>query len=129
MSLTLKASCRPVAVMAACRPMAAGPARRVAPSAARLAPLRPASALKNASLTGLCSSFAGEKRRRNWETRVDLTRAPSLSFFFTAAVHDECKMRTRDVDRRTTKRLERVTFVGESRSFATTATAAAADSE
>lgn len=62
MSFTLKASCRPVAAMAACRPVAAaGSARRFAPSAARLAPLRPASALKNASLTGLCSSFAGKE--------------------------------------------------------------------
>lgn len=62
MSFTLKASCRPAAAMAACRPVAAaGSARRFAPSAARLAPLRPASALKNASLTGLCSSFAGKE--------------------------------------------------------------------
>ena len=60
MALTL--SCRPVA---ACRPLtAAASARRVAPSAARLAPLRPASALKNASLTGLCSSFAGKEKKR-----------------------------------------------------------------
>ena len=61
MSFALKA-CRPVAAMA--RPVAAaGPARRVAPSASRLAPLRQANALKNASLTGLCSSFAGKELR------------------------------------------------------------------
>lgn len=74
MSFTLKASCRPVAAMAACRPVlaAAGSARRVAPSASRLAPLRPASALKNASLTGLCSSFAGETRRWNYGLALGL---------------------------------------------------------
>ena len=124
MSFTLKASCRPVAVMASCRPIAAaGPARRVAPSAARLAPLRPASALKNASLTGLCSSFAGEEKTAS-RTRVGFACAPSPFFFFIGTAHDECEMRTPDVDGTSPAMLARVPIVDESCSFAT-ATAAA----
>lgn len=124
MSFALAASRPGVAVTRATASIAA---RRVAPTAARLAPLRPAGAFKTA-LTGLCSSFAGRfllplLRLAPFFFIALALLVVSFSTIMIASVHEKIEIREFEIVRSAINELEGTGMRAGKRSLATTAAA------